>query len=134
VYYARWLQGIGRGAEALVHAQLARELNLADEQSARLVVELSRQGGTPEYFLARSLAEYQLARYRESIASATPALALRPRYAEAFNNIAAAHNALGEWDAAIRAGEEAVRLNPSLAIARNNLTFARAQQQRAAAR
>ena len=62
-------------------------------------------------------------RFRECIASARRALALRPSYAEALNNIAAAHNALGEWDAGIAAGEEALRLNPSLQIARNNVTL-----------
>ena len=85
--------------------------------------------GTPDYHLARSLAEYQMGRYRESIASARRAIALRPEYAEAWNNVAAGHIALREWDLGIAAASEALRINPSLQIARNNLTFARQQVQ-----
>ena len=85
---------------------------------------------TPEYYLARSLAEYQIGRVRECIVSAERALTLRPLYAEAWNNIAAAYNALGEWDKGIAAGEAALQINPSLQIARNNVAFARQQQQR----
>jgi hypothetical protein len=54
---------------------------------------------------------------------------MRPLYAEAWNNVAAAHNALREWDQGIAAGEEALKINPSLQIARNNVNFARQQKQ-----
>jgi protein O-mannosyl-transferase len=84
---------------------------------------------TAEYHLARSLAEFQMRRYRECIASARRALEIRPEYAEAWNNIAAAHNALREWSQGIAASEAALRINPSLQIARNNLAFARRQLQ-----
>jgi len=128
LYFARWLAGVGRGAEALAHAELSRELNPADPQAAATAAPLAPLATTPEFFLARSLAEYQMGRYRDSIASAQRAVALRSGYAEAFNNIAAGHIALGEWDAGIAAAEEALRLNPTLAIARNNLAYARAQK------
>jgi tetratricopeptide (TPR) repeat protein len=130
VYMARWLSAIGRKTDALAHAQLAAELNPADIESASLAASLTPFGGSAEYFLSRSLAEYQVGRYRECIDSANRALALRPGYAEAFNNIAAAHNALGEWDAGIAAGEQAVRLNPGLQVAQNNLNYARQQKRR----
>ena len=130
-FYARWLAIEGRRAEALAHAQLAAELNPADPMGPALVAENARLDGTPEFFLARSLAEHQMSRYRESLASAERAIALRPDYAEAFNNVAAAHLALGEWDEAIGAAEVAVRLNPQLQIAQNNLAFARQQKVRA---
>jgi Flp pilus assembly protein TadD len=131
VHMARWLSGVGRVTDALAHAEIATELNGADADAAMLAASLSRFRGSPEYYLSRSLAEYQMGRFRECIESARRALALRPAYAEAYNNIAAAYNALGEWDAGIAAGEEAVRLNPSLQIAKNNLTYARQQRQRA---
>ena len=89
----------------------------------------ARVDGTAEYFLARSLAEFQMRRYRECIASARRALQIRPQYAEAWNNIGAAHNALREWSEGIAASEAALRINPSLQIARNNLAFARQQLQ-----
>jgi protein O-mannosyl-transferase len=123
--YAGWLAWVGRGPDALAHARLARELNPADVEVIPIERSVSRFADTPEYFLARSLAEYQMRRFRECMASAGQALALRPSYAEALNNIAAAHNALGEWDAGIAAGEEALRLNPSLQIALNNVDYAR---------
>lgn len=127
-FYARWLAGAGRRAEALAHAQLAAELNPADPMGSALVAENARLDGTPEFFLARSLAEHQMSRYRASLASAERAIAQRPDYAEAFNNVAAAHLALGEWDEAIKAAEVAVRLNPRLQIAQNNLAWARQQK------
>jgi tetratricopeptide (TPR) repeat protein len=68
-------------------------------------------------------------RYRESIATARKALALRPAYAEAWNNIAAGHIALGEFEQGITSGEEALKINPSLQIARNNVNYARTQLQ-----
>ena len=132
VWYSRWLAAVGRGPDALAHARLARELNPADLQVVPIEQSLIGFAGTPEYFLARSLAEYRMQRFRECIASARQALALRPLYAEAMNNIAAAHNALGEWDAGIAAGEEALRLNPSLQIAVNNLNYAREQKRQQA--
>jgi len=129
-FYARWLASAGRRAEALAHAQLAAELNPADPMGPALVAENAGPDGTPEFFLARSLAEHQMSRYRESLASAQRAIAQRPDYAEAFNNVAAAHLALGEWDDAIKAAEVAVRLNPRLQIAQNNLAWARQQKTR----
>jgi tetratricopeptide (TPR) repeat protein len=126
-FYAGWLIGAGRPADALAHARLARELNPADLAVTPIEQAVARVDGTAEYHLARSLAEYRIGRYRESIASAQRALALRPSYAEAWNNIAAGHNALREWDQGISACEEALRINPSLQIARNNLDYARRQ-------
>ena len=128
VWYAQWLARVGRGPDALAHARIALELNPADIEAIPIEQSVIAFADTPEYFLARSLAQYQMRRFRECIASARQALALRPSYAEAMNNIAAAHNALGEWDAGIAAGEEALRLNPSLQIALNNVKFAREQK------
>jgi tetratricopeptide (TPR) repeat protein len=45
-------------------------------------------------------------------------------YAEAYNNIAAGSIGLGDWDEAIRSAQEAVRLKPDFALARNNLNLA----------
>ena len=129
LHYARWLAGVGRGPDALAHARLARELNPADLEAIPIEKAVALFDDTPEYYLARSLAEYQVGRYRECIASAERALIMRPLYAEAWNNVAAAHNALREWDQGIAAGEEALKINPSLQIARNNVNFARQQKQ-----
>jgi Flp pilus assembly protein TadD len=127
IHYARWLAGAGRPSDALAHARISFELNPADLSAIPIQQSVIRVDNTAEYFLARSLAEYQMTRYRESLASATHATELRPEYAEAWNNIAAAHNALGEFAQGIAAGEKALQLNPSLQIARNNVAYARQQ-------
>ena len=122
--YAGWLAGRGRMAESLVHAEIAAELNPQDPEGAALAVRAAGAGGTPEYFVWRSLAESRMGRYRESLASAERAAALRPGYAEALNNVAAAHMALGEWEAAVGAAEAALRANPGHPLARENLARA----------
>jgi Flp pilus assembly protein TadD len=129
VYYARWLSQVGRGPEALAHAQIAIEQNSADEQAVALATSLAARGGTPEFYLSRSLAEYQMGRFPASIQSARRALALKPDYAEAYNNVAAGYNAMHQWDEGIAAATEALRLNPGLTIARNNLAYALQQKQ-----
>ena len=126
-HYAGWLARVGRTPDALAHARISLELNAADREAVPIEQATVRVDNTPEYHLARSLAEYQMRRYRECIAAARRALALRPAYAEAWNNIAAAHNALKEWPQGIAAGEEALKINPALEIARNNLAYARRQ-------
>ncbi|HEY5999692.1 MAG TPA: tetratricopeptide repeat protein [bacterium] len=80
---------------------------------------------TPEEWVNLSLREYRAKRFRESIRAAERALALRPGYDVAYNNICAAYNELGEWDHAIAAGEKALALNPSNTLARNNLAWSR---------
>jgi len=89
---------------------------------------------TPEQFLDESLAFYQSKQYEQCILAARAALKLRPNYAEAYNNIAAANNAMGKWDEGIRAADEALRLNPNFVLARNNRQYAITQRDSAAKR
>jgi Flp pilus assembly protein TadD len=131
-YYARWLRTVGRLDEARAEASLAVSQNPADEQSRQLMSDLQApQAVTANSLVARSLIEYRAGRFRDSIASAEAALKINPGYAEAYNNIAAGHNALGEWDLGIAAAQKALALNPALEIARNNLAYAVAQRSRA---
>ena len=83
---------------------------------------------TAEQFLAESQMLFQSRQYVQSILAARAALTLRPSFAEAYNNIAAASNALGRWDEGIQAAHEALRLNPNFILARNNLEFALQQK------
>jgi tetratricopeptide (TPR) repeat protein len=71
---------------------------------------------------------YTLGRFRESIAVTTQALKLNAKSAEAYNNLCASHNALEQWDRAIRACERAVALKPDFALAKNNLAFAQSKK------
>ena len=41
---------------------------------------------------------------------------MRPGYAEDLNNIAAGHQALHEWDEAIAAARDAIRLRPDFSL------------------
>jgi tetratricopeptide (TPR) repeat protein len=80
---------------------------------------------TPEAYLAMSLARYQEKRYDDAIAACKLALALKPDYAEAWNNVCASSNQLGQYEQAINACEQALRFKPDFELARNNLEFAR---------
>lgn len=79
-------------------------------------------------WLNASLRDNQAGEYHKSIVDAESALRLRPGYAEAYNNIAAAYEAMGDWDHAIAAAQEAVRLKPDFQLAKNNLVWAESQK------
>jgi tetratricopeptide (TPR) repeat protein len=92
----------------------------------------ARSRPSPENFLELSILYHQVGRYKECIAAAQEALRLRPNFAEAYNNMAAAYASLGQWDDTIRAAGEALRIKPDFQFARNNLEFAQAQKNKAA--
>ncbi len=75
----------------------------------------------PAGLVNRSLEEYNQGDLHCCIALNREALELEPDIAMAWNNICAAYNMLGEFEQARVAGEEAVRLDPSLVNARGNL-------------
>ena len=93
----------------------------------------ARSGVSPEALIELSLQAYQRKDFAACLTFAQAALQMRSGYAEAYNNIAAADNALGRWDDAIQAGREAVRLKPEFQLARNNLQWAEWQKAHAAA-
>jgi tetratricopeptide (TPR) repeat protein len=88
---------------------------------------------TAQGYFTQSLALYRAGKYPESIASARVSLLLWPDNADAWNTVMAAYNSLGDWDQAILAGEEALRIDPSNKVARNNLIWAKAQKKKARA-
>lgn len=122
-FYARHLLAYGRTAEARALLEKAAKLSPSDQT----VQDLLRRAGpaTPESFLAQSLQLYREGRFVESIAASESALALRPGYAEAWNNIGAAYNEMREHDKAVAACERALALKPDFTLARNNLEYAR---------
>jgi Flp pilus assembly protein TadD len=79
----------------------------------------------------RSLELNHAGKYEESIAVAQAALRADPDSAEAWNNIAAADEALHRWDAAILAAQKAIALKPDFQLAKNNLAWSRQHKQRA---
>jgi protein O-mannosyl-transferase len=92
--------------------------------SATVAVAKSSVDGLIEESLRLNLA----GEYPQSIAAARRALALDPRSAEAWNNIAADNEAMRRWDEAIAAAREAIALKPDLQIAKNNLAWSLAQK------
>ena len=49
---------------------------------------------------------------------------LKPSFPEAYNNICAAYNRLGQWPKAIEFGEKGLKLNPDNQLLKNNLAEA----------
>lgn len=83
---------------------------------------------TAEDWLNISLRDHDAGLYQKSIQDAREALKLRPNYAEAYNNIAAAYEAMKDWDHAIEAAQRAVALKPDFQLAKNNLEWAQSQR------
>jgi protein O-mannosyl-transferase len=135
-HFARWLKSVGRTEEARLFVESALALSPADADAQALFRDLTstRPAAMPsvpapdtaEGWLALSLEQYRAHRFEECIRSSERALQLRPAYAEAFNNICAAENALGNYASAADACEHALALNPDFALARNNLAVAKA--------
>jgi tetratricopeptide (TPR) repeat protein len=101
------------------------------DKSAKLIAELRASVQTKPSFDGYYTLGYQyytLGMFRESVDTTTQALKLNDKSAEAYNNLCASHNALKEWQPAIRACERAVALKPDFALARNNLAVAQAQR------
>jgi tetratricopeptide (TPR) repeat protein len=91
---------------------------------------LSGPSETPESLLELSLIRYRASDYPGCLDAAERALKMRPAYAEAYNNIASAHAAMGHWDDAIRAARQAIRLRPDFQLAKNNLAWAESEKRK----
>ena len=85
--------------------------------------------GSADAMLILSDAAFQAGRYSEAVLAAKRALALRPDFPEAYNNLSAAYNALHQWDEGIQNAMQAVRLRPDYQLAKNNLQWALSQKQ-----
>jgi tetratricopeptide (TPR) repeat protein len=111
-----------RAAQEAVRIQPDYQLAKNNLEWARLNLDT-----TPEGCLTRSLVLFRQGKYEESLKAAQAALHLRPDYAEAWNNIAAADNAMSRWADGIQAAEQAIRLKPDFQLAKNNLSWAQSQ-------
>ncbi len=79
---------------------------LARSEPARLTIT------TPETWVDASLDDYNNGNFVQCIYDATESLKFRPAMPAAWNNIALCHAELGQWDVAIAAEKEAVRIEP----------------------
>ena len=124
-YYAAWLLKHSRPAEALRLVTRAVELAPADIMARDLLLEAkASRPVNAAFYLDQSLEYYQAERFEDSIAACRTALSLQANYAEAWNNIGAAYNRLGQYHQAAEACEKALRLKPDYELAANNLRFA----------
>jgi protein O-mannosyl-transferase len=123
-YYARWLLSQSRLAEARELLQQALQFSPTDLTAKELLAQAQPEKITPESYLALGFRYYFEGRYSESITASRSAIALRPGYAEAWNNVGAVYNRLGQYAQGISACEEALRLKPGFERAQNNLQFA----------
>ena len=126
-YYARWLLSQGRISEARALLHRALELGPTDLTAKELLAQAESRAkeATAESYLALGFRYYFEERYTESITASRSAIALRPGYAEAWNNIGAVYNRVGQYDQGIAACKEALRLRPGFERAQNNLLYAR---------
>jgi tetratricopeptide (TPR) repeat protein len=95
---------------------------------AGAVVAVAGKGPTVDELVNESNALVQAGQYQASIAAAKRALKLDPTSAVAWNNIAAANEAMHQWDAAIDAARKAVALRPDFQLAKNNLAWSISQK------
>jgi tetratricopeptide (TPR) repeat protein len=63
------------------------------------------------------------------LAAARKAIELRPGYADAYSNVAAAYIGMQKWDRGIEAAREALRLKPDSEAAKSNLDWALTHRQ-----
>lgn len=88
----------------------------------------ARQHPTPENFLDLSLQFYNRGEYQQCIDACNEALKLKPDYAEAYNNICSAYNAMKMWDKGAEACEKALKIRPDYELAKNNLKWAKSNK------
>lgn len=129
------LERRGRNAEANeVRLRSATMLDQARNMSIELVrLQPARSNAkTPEEFVDASLDDYNRGDFASCVADATESLKLRPGMPAAWNNIALCNAELGQWDAAVGAAREALRLEPESDVVKQNLDWALSEQRRAA--
>ena len=97
---------------------LYQQLNAASTQTP------SASNTSPDDWLNASLDAYARGAFTLCITDARKAIALRPGFAEAYNNMAAAYASMKQWDLAIGTAQQALQLKPDFQLARNNLAWA----------
>ncbi len=102
-------------------------LQMANSGKSQLQVEAeaSLKYTRPEQFLNLSLMYYNAGDYQGCINAANKALELNPNYAEAYNNICSAYNALNNFAEGAKACEAALRIKPGYPLAQGNLDYAK---------
>lgn len=108
------------------NADIANYANMARQNASEADLEARKLAGSPNAagYIDLSLAYYRGGQYAKCIDACKKALALKPGYDLAYNNICASYNKLQQWDKAIQAGEEGLKFNPNNTLLKNNLAEA----------
>jgi tetratricopeptide (TPR) repeat protein len=114
-------QGNREALDHLLEDTVALAFN--EDVARRYMKERSRRE-TPESLVNLSAQYCNAGNYTQCLSAARQALELRPDFAEAYSNMAAALIALQKWDEGIEAARHALRLKPDSAAAKNNLDWA----------
>jgi tetratricopeptide (TPR) repeat protein len=106
-------------------AQLVAD-SLTRLQPARLLLR------TPEDYVDTSERDYDEGSFEQCVSDAKESLKLRPGMPAAWYNISSCSAQFGDWDAAVAAAREAMRIEPESDAVRENLEWTIAQRQLAA--
>ncbi|QMV19929.1 tetratricopeptide repeat protein [Granulicella sp. 5B5] len=126
---ARWDDAIANVNKALVldpTLQIAKNNLTLYEQKKQ--ARAGTEPMTAAEWINRSLALNQAGNFEASLQAAQQALTLDMHSAEAWNNIAAANEAMHRWDDAIAAAKKAIALKPDFQLAKNNLAWSESQK------
>lgn len=113
-------------------ANASTYLQMASSGKSMLEVEIEKSANykTPAEFLNLSLMYYNAGNYQSCIDAAEKALKLKPDYAEAYNNIGSAYNAMNKFEEGAIACEAALKINPNYALAKGNLDYAKSKMKK----
>ncbi|SHF56836.1 Tetratricopeptide repeat-containing protein [Arenibacter palladensis] len=127
--YDQAIEAYGKALEINPSYQLAKN-NLENAKNkkkdmANAISNLSDKQASA-YYINLSLEFYQKEKYQTSIAAARKSIAIAPN-AIAYNNICSSYNQLKEYQKAIAACTEALKLDASSKLAKGNLNYAQEQ-------
>lgn len=101
-------------------AVLALKQAIKRKTGSEIDAEAAKASPTAEKYLTLSLDYYQEGKYQLCIDAAKEAIKLKPNFAEAYNNIGCAFNAMNEFDKAAPIFKMALNLKPDYSLAKNN--------------
>ncbi len=90
--------------------------------------KLAAKEPSASHLLSLAITYEQAGRFEDSISTAHKVLQIEPSSAEAYNDISAASAGEAHWDASIAAATDALRLDPTYQLAKNNLRWAETQK------
>ena len=113
-------------------AQATMYLQMAATGKSQLELEAEKSANykTPQEFLNLSLLYYNAKNYQGCIDAAQKAIKLKPDFAEAYNNICSAYNAMSKFEEGAKACEAALKINAGYTLAQNNLKYAKSMMKK----